>query len=436
MHVGLASRKSWDSDVNTPRAFLFYRLGEWLFLAWIALVPVMQPWHVRIAGRFWLQIADVVFVFAAPAYVASVLAGQRRIRLTSWCRAALLFLAALAISALASEHPRQSFLKLPADAYVILGAVMTVGYVSSREALRKALLAWMAGTFATILATAAGIALFAAGVRAPGRNLFLFQFGSLPPGPYPRLRAFFLDGNMFCSYAVVSTMAVVAAYQAGVIGRRTATVLFFGAAVSSILSLSPGLGGLFLAAGLWYWRSRRVKAAAGAGILAAVAFLLIATISPTPLRSHSVWGALRHPEPSARVLTWIDAGKTFLAHPFLGRGLDMPAAHVLYPTASGVVKTMTDAQNTWLSIMAQAGLPGLLAFAAVMFSLTRRFRWFSPHSDPVRAALELALLGGVVYQLLTESFENTRHVWILMGLVSGVQSMDDESAHHGVPRTE
>jgi O-antigen ligase len=158
----------------------------------------------------------------------------------------------------------------------------------------------------------------------------------------------------------------------------------------------------------------------------------MAMISPTPLRSHSVWGALRHPEPSARVLTWIDAGKTFLAHPFLGRGLDMPAAHVLYPTASGVVKTMTDAQNTWLSIMAQAGLPGLLAFAAVMFSLTRRFRWFSPRSDPVRAALELALLGGVVYQLLTESFENTRHVWILMGLVSGVQGMEDEPAHHGV----
>jgi hypothetical protein len=50
----------------------------------------------------------------------------------------------------------------------------------------------------------------------------------------------------------------------------------------------------------------------------------------------------------------------------------------------------------------------------------------------VRAALELALLGGVVYQLLTESFENTRHVWILMGLVSGVQGMEDEPAHHGV----
>jgi hypothetical protein len=83
MHVGFASRESRDSDVNTPHPFLFYAVGEWLFLAWIALIPVMQPWHVRIAGRFWLQIAGFVFVFAALAYIASALAGQRRIRLTS-----------------------------------------------------------------------------------------------------------------------------------------------------------------------------------------------------------------------------------------------------------------------------------------------------------------------------------------------------------------
>jgi len=84
------------------------------------------------------------------------------------------------------------------------------------------------------------------------------------------------------------------------------------------------------------------------------------------------------------------------------------------------MQNITDAHNTWLSIMAQAGLPGLVAFAAMVFTLTARFRWRLPSSDPVRAALELALLGGVLYSFFTLSPENTRHVWLIMGLVAGV----------------
>jgi hypothetical protein len=47
-------------------------------------------------------------------------------------------LVALAISAVASEYPRQSFLKLPADAYVILGAVLLLA------------LSWQASIFVII----------------------------------------------------------------------------------------------------------------------------------------------------------------------------------------------------------------------------------------------------------------------------------------------
>jgi len=292
------------------------KFGDWFFLAWIALIPVMQPFHLRVAGRFWLQAADVVFVPAVLLYIASLLAGKRQLRATSWHCCAILYLTVLVVSAWASEDRRQSFLKLPADAYVVIGALMTAAFVSSLDALRKAILAWLAGAAATIVATAAGVCLYIAGFRDLKRNTFLFHFGSLPPGPHPRLRALFLDGNMFCSYAIVSTMIVVAAREAGWIGRGTSRVLFWGSAVASILSLSPGLGGLFLAVGLWYWRAKRStvgrssivsRIAAMAGILVSVGFLLVAAISPTPIVKGPLWEALRHPQPSVRVLVWIDA---------------------------------------------------------------------------------------------------------------------------------
>jgi hypothetical protein len=418
----------------TESGFWLVKLGDWLFLAWVALIPVMRP-HIYVAGRFWLQAADIVFVPAAFVYIALLLAGKRQLRLTPSSRCAILYLAALTLSACASEDRRQSFLKLPADAYVIIGAVMTASYVSSHEALRKTILAWIAGTAVTIIASAAGVfAFYVGGFRELGQNIFLDHFGTFPPGPYPRIRALFLNANMFCSYAVASTMIVVAAHEAGWISRRTSQALFWGAALASIPSLSPGLGGLFLAIGLWYWRARRFnearsafagRLAAGAGIFVAVGLLLVVTISPTQLVASSVWETLRHPQPSPRDLTWIGAWRTFLAHPLLGRGLDLPAANVRYLTLSGDLQELTDAHNTWLSIMAQAGLLGVIAFAAVVFTLVAHFGWRSPSSNPVLAALDLAFLSGVFYQLLTGSFENTRHVWLMIGLVAGAHAIQE-----------
>lgn len=409
------------------------KLGDWLFLAWVALIPIMQP-HVYVAGRFWLQAADIVFVPAASIYIALLLAGKRKLRLLWSSRYAILYLATLILSACASEDKRQSFLKLPADAYVIIGAIMATSYISSLEALRKTILAWIAGTAVTIIATAAGLfAFYALGLRGLEQNIFLFHSGTLPPGPYPRICALFLDANMFCSYAVASAMIVVAAHEAGWITRGTSRALFWGIALASIPSLSLGLGGLFLAIGLWHWRARRSNAArsafvgrfaARAGIFAAVGFLLVATISPTPLRTSSVWETLRHPQPSSRVLTWIGAWRTFLAHPLLGRGLDLPAANVRYLAASGDLQELQAAHNTWLGIMAQAGLPGVIAFAAIVLSVTT-FGWRSPSSNPMLAALDLAFLGGVLYPFLTVSFENTRHVWLMIGLVAAAHGIQE-----------
>ena len=427
------------------------KLGDWLFLAWVALIPVMQP-NLTIFNRFSLQAADVVFVPAAVVYVALLLSGKRQLRLTPLNRCAMAFLAALILSTCLSENRWQSFLKLLADTYLIFAAVMAESYIANLEALRRTTLAWIAGTAVTIAAAAAGVMAFYYSLLLPAalrssaatgplgaivefsRNTFIDDYGTAPPGPYPRICACFLYADGLCAYAIASAMIVVAAHQAGWIGRRTSQALFWGAAMAALFSPSPGMGGLFLAMGLWYWRQKRSnpassphagRYAASAGALAAVAFLLVATISPTPLRTSSVWETLRHPQPSVRDLTWTGAWRTFLSHPLFGRGLDLPEADVYYLAASGEMHHQDDAHNTWLSIMAQAGLPATIAFAAIMLTLTRRFRWRSADSHPALAALDLAFISGVLYPLLTASFESTRHVWLMIALVAAAHRVLD-----------
>jgi O-antigen ligase len=145
----------------------------------------------------------------------------------------------------------------------------------------------------------------------------------------------------------------------------------------------------------------------------------------TPLATTSAVETILHPAPSGRLLTWTGAWHTFQSHPFFGQGLESEVAHVHYLTASGALQTLTDAHNTWLSIMAQQGLVGIVAFSWVVIHLVRRFRLSGPPVDreaAVRASLELAMIGGFLYSTLTGSFENTRHVWALMGLVAAVQT--------------
>jgi len=156
-------------------------------------------------------------------------------------------------------------------------------------------------------------------------------------------------------------------------------------------------------------------------LLLAIGFLIAITISPVSIPTLA---------PSSRVLTWTGAWHTFLAHPYLGRGLGLEVADVRYLNASGSYEMLTDAHNTWLSVMAQDGVVGLTALTLVVVTLARRIRMpdlGAPSISIVRRGLELALVGGFLYQTLSGSFENTRHVWVLMALVDAAQGLAAEA---------
>ena len=420
--VTLAPRSSGNETVA--------RIWEWLFLGWVAFLPVMIRFNFRLAHRYTLPFADFLFAGAAAAFLVALLSGARRWRRSDWYWPLLAYAGALALSTAFSGNIRHSAPKLAGDLYLIFAAVLMVNYVADARALRRVIFAWMAGAAMNIAGAAAGVILFYGGATTERKNPFLFQFGSLPPGHYPRIRALFLNANMMCAYMTASALIIVAAYRAGWISRRWFLLLFSGTLVTAAFSLSPGLGGLFLVVGLWLAQEQpskqRSRWLAGAGIAAAVLFLAVTLISPTPLARTSLAGTLLHPEPSGRVLTWLGAWHSFLAHPWVGQGIESEAARVRYVSAAGVAHNLTDAGNTWLSILAQQGLAGFLAFAWVVWYLVRRFR---PTIDrprenaAVRSSLELALIGGFLYSTLSGSFENTRHVWTLMGLVAAVQEL-------------
>lgn len=392
------------------------QISEWVFLALVVVLPVMQPSLLQF-GTFPIPIADALFLVAMTAAGLGWLQGPRKLRVAAWPLAVLAYLAASALSAAWSIDIRSSAIKLAGTTYLCGLGWLTFQHASTPRGLRRVTTAWCLGTAITIGAAAVGVVLFYAGVTGAA-NPFLYPFGSLPPGPYPRVMALFLNANALCTYAAASAMIALSATAAGDLPAWAGRLLFAGSVATAVLTVSPVIGGLLLALALWYaaaLRPRRPLAArylSVLGGLAALAFLAATTVSPTG------------EGPSSRVMVWNEAWQVFLQNPLLGIGLGEEVAHVHYLNASGELEYLTDAHNLWLSILAQQGLVGAAAFALVIALLIWPAERLSPSGEPRavrRSGLVLGLLAGVLYAGLSGAFEDTRHVWVLMGLAASAR---------------
>lgn len=418
------------------------KLDEAVFLTLVALLPVMQPFTLQV-GSYPIPLADFVFLVLCPAYLFMVVSGRRPLRIGGWSWAVAAYGLAAALAAFASEDRRTSLIKLAGIAYLCGLGILTTQYVNSVAMLRRTLTAWLVGTALTVAAVAAGVVLFYLGVTGPS-NIFLYSFGSLPPGAYPRVMGLFLNANMLATYVIASVFVALALRRVGWVGARWGGVLMAGALLASTLSLSPAIGGLVLGLCLWFAREISDRRLAGAlrltGWGAAVLFVVAITVSPAALVERSASGEATYAkatapkwaprfEPSSRLQTWSGAWQTFRAHPWLGVGPGVDVTHVRYVNASGAVEQLTDAHNTWLSILAQQGALGLVTFLVLTAwlvlplrsadSLTPRNRWLF-------SGLAFAFAYGVLYPSLSGSFEDTRHVWVLMGLLAAVPHLPDE----------
>lgn len=397
-------------------------MDRYIYLALVAALPIIRPFPFAIGG-YDIVLADTLFVLLAAALAIRVVTGRLRIVWTPWHTAGAAFAVAGFISAAVAADQQRGLVKAAASAYLVALGILTSHYARERQMRRQILLAWVAGLVITIVAAVAGIVLFAAGDRS---NQFLYGYGSLIPGAYPRVMALFANSNMLCSYLGAGVMFVLAAERSGDLPPSIARPLAIAIVVITAFTFSPGIGGIALCLALWYaasiaaWSPVAAAATRAAGAIAVVVFTAATVVSPTMLQRDAV----RQFEPSSRVLTWIDAARTFIEHPVFGAGPGADVANVRYLNASQLLEHLTDAHNMWLSVLAQTGGVGFLCFAALigMLLVRMRTRIDLTREGAWRTGCELALIAAVLYPSLSGSFEDTRHVWVVLGLVHAAQA--------------
>jgi O-antigen ligase len=91
---------------------------------------------------------------------------------------------------------------------------------------------------------------------------------------------------------------------------------------------------------------------------------------------------------------------------------------------------LRDAHNSFLNVAAEAGVIGLAAFLALVVYLVRpAIRSFArAGSFAVTKAAGIAFICAFIYQGLTGSFEEARHLWVLAGLLLAASTVEQSDA--------
>ncbi len=406
------------------------KLSKWFFLLLIVSLPLVRPFNLTMLG---LQVpyADFLFLPSVGFWLLALIQRQTRLTIDRLYIFVGIYAFALSLSTVFSITPEKSFYKLLGEFYLFGLAVLTFNLGREKKFFRQIVFAWLVGTSLTVLASFLGFTLFYLGLTAQDTNYFLSHLGSLPAGNYPRIRALFENANMMCDFLNVSLLLAILAAKLGWIGETAAKLLYVGICFAALFTLSPGLGGIVLSLGLWFWintgKQRKLLLSKGtfaSAIIIAAAIFGTTLISPdtdNTDQDFKVPFVEKNLEVSVRVLIWEDTLQTVRSNPWVGKGTGADAAMVQYRTLSGDQQILSDAHNIWLNVLGQTGLIGLAAFILLVAYLLSKCTISvgeGKQNDFTRLALSCAFIGAFLYQGLSGSFEDARHLWILIGLLT------------------
>lgn len=412
-------------------------LLRWLFLALVVSLPLVNPFSLVLFNTA-IPAADFIFLAVFAVWLVALLRGKISFRNSRFYLFLFLYAAAMTVSTVFSTDFDRSAKKLAGEFYLLTLAVLAFNVVRNTTELRNVIAAWSIGTVATIAASLIGFVLFYAGYKTRDENFALFQFGSLPAGNFPRLQASFYNANMACNYLSVSLVLTLIADHFGRLKKTASKILQAGIWFAAFFTFSPGIGGMFLAQGLWNWvKFRKTEKHNAAfvsiiiGILMAIVFFAATIVHPDtentdqgfrlPVVNYTI-------EPASRALVWRQAVANIAENPLFGKGLDAEAAALYYTTLSGEPHFLSDAHNTFLSVIVQNGFVGFAAFSLLIIFLLKRFLPFEFGTNPnavIRTGLGIAFISAFLYQGLAGSYENARHLWVLIGLLAGFGERED-----------
>lgn len=407
---------------------------NYLFLGLIFSLGFMRP-NLSIQGLA-IQATDALFIAAALLFAIGVATRRIRLRYDPLMIPMGFYLVALAAAASFSERPEFSFLKLVGEIYLIGLVVVTIQIIRNDTIIRRVITTWVAAGSVVGIVGALGVFLFYVHREDSVLPLILHHYGSLPPGNYPRLQSTFIYPAMLCNYLTVSVMFLFAAKRLGWIRPGVFWTLLIIQIITAIFTLTPGLGGFVLAVSLWIalitdegakkiTRKAFIAAGSGLALLSIVVSAFTLRHIPTSPYSFELFGV--RIDPTQRLLAWQGALETFFQYPIFGRGLGLGVANVRFLAPSGQNQLLTDAHNIWLNIAGQAGLFGLAAIGLLCISIIRRFLPIRVGDSPrsvLLAASGIAFISICLVQGLVGSFEDARHLWILIGIIGAVSSFD------------
>lgn len=429
--MSTASRTGPTPDARATPEVAFGRraalVATLLFFTGVATVPFMQPLTLKLLGSA-VQPSDAVFALTGVVWLVALLSGGIRLRRGRFYVFLGLYLGASLITT--AVAPTRSAGRLVIELYLLGLGFLAYNLVRDLDGLRRTLVVWTGtATFTAVCILVSCLLFYAIGLKDTAKNLILWKAGSLPVGNYPRVRGFFINGNMTGNYLAES--ACLAFGLAALSEKHRRFAFYAGLAISAaaLPTLSTALGGLAIAIGLFAWllhvRTQKLKLLKALLPLAAVfATLLLLFTAGYPKRTDA--GIVV--ESSPRWLTWNSSWGSFLKHPLFGNGLGVELADVYYDAPRGVHEHLTDPHNAWLSISGQMGLVGLAAFLALLIWLARGARPLAVIGDG-KSMIRTALFGVwivVVYQAFSCSLEDMRHVWLAIGLFAGLIESEPE----------
>jgi hypothetical protein len=433
-----------DFGVRGPSPLL--RLTFAVYAAFAFAVPIVRAGLIPVASTL-VQLADLLFVLCAGLFGVALLRGEVKLPPKAWTIAAALFFVGSAVSVAGTENPKHSLVKLFATGYLLSIAVVTYGLACrSKQDLRFVLASWAAPCALTGVLGVLGALGYYVGIRDRSVNIFLWNYGSIPSGSYPRIVVLFMNANMLCSYLLVGLGAL--GMLAPFVSRTTRYWSLAAAAamcVTSVFTLSTGLGGIALGVAIAWALFHRFRGTtsivregvvllggfgAAAGFAIITIFLLVAK-GQGDVRLGPVDLSL---ETSGRVSVWDSSAHTFARHPIKGIGIGALVAETSHPRALNTVDklgtaemntkpTKMEAHNVWLNVAAQVGLVGLVPFLALIGLVTRASVPRKAEGEPwtdVKIAAASCLVAALYYHGFFGSFEDSRHYWFLFGVILAI----------------